>query len=415
MGNFLPGDPAGIDAVAAALDSESPGLDTVEGELLVITLPSWTATGSDLARNTIHHWAAGMTGAASSYGSCAVALSAFAASLRAGNARVAAAEAVVQSCLPIVTPADAIAYARAVAELRQTEDEVTTQYWIDVTTCAEAIIGATTGASGHGGGGPYANDTLTSVDGQGLLDDLVSLNGQVDLSDAALNPDLVAQGNAGDCWFLSSLMSLASTAWGRDAIRAGLRWDSDKGGYWVRLYKDGKPHEYFVNAIYADGAGSGDNLSWPHEASWVSIYEAAMVQAQGKGDDTKGGFGADGFEAITGQKAVHAGADPATLRKALQDGAYATAGSDKKTWIFGHDAGTVNAQVQDASGAWHTESVDLVDGHEYDVVRVDGSNNVYLRNPWGESNSSDGGGIIRLTAEQFKDNFDETSYFKPSK
>lgn len=244
----------------------------------------------------------------------------------------------------------------------------------------------------------------------GVLNIPVILTGPVSTSDADMEPADIHQGNAGDCWYLAVLGSLAATAEGRDLLRANMVWNAQKGGYEVTLYRDGKPEVYFVDTIYSDGAGYGAE-------TWVAVYEAALVQYyKGNAEKINGGISATGMEILTGKKAAlvllidstYTSAMLSITRQALANGSLVTAGSYPDIPIDKLKMGdmTVTAGVKDANGNWTTAQIGIVRNHAYTVEAMD-DDYVYLRNPWGPNNSADRSpsGLIRLTWTQFRDTF----------
>lgn len=240
----------------------------------------------------------------------------------------------------------------------------------------------------------------------GVLNVPQPLDGPVGTSDSDMEAQDVFQGDAGDCWFLAAIMSMANTPEGRDLLRNNMVWDPVRQGYVVTLYRNGQPEQYFVDQTYRDGVSGGK--------TWVSVYEAALAQYMGSGAGVNGGWGTEGFGILTGQETkmyslnwtYPADTDIDQMRTTLDNGGVVTLGTGDR---LGSDF-QVTADVQDAQGNWHTsETIDVVARHEYSVDHVDSDGNVYVRNPWGPFNVADGGGLIKLTPDQVRQCFDNYS------
>jgi len=263
----------------------------------------------------------------------------------------------------------------------------------------------TSSATGIGGinGLSLIGTSSKPKNADGRLDMPQPLTGPVDTSDAAMIPGHVQQGDAGDCWYLAALNSIASTQAGRDFLRQNMVWDPDRNGYIVTLYNIwgynslGQEVKVFVDTTYSDGTNGGN--------SWESVYEAALVQyVCGWTRGINLGFGALAFSVLTGSTTTVLPQNVDKLREALDNGGFATAGSNPD-WPWKDSNIQVRAPVEDRYGVWTTEDIEIVHYHEYSIERVDSDGNVYLRNPWGPGNSVDDGKLIKLTSQQFYDYF----------
>lgn len=226
------------------------------------------------------------------------------------------------------------------------------------------------------------------------------------LDDDAFDPDDVAQGSIGDCFMLSSIGSLLSSDAGDEFIRDNVRWDAEKGGFWVTLYSNGEPQEVFVDHVYSDGARQED-WDWlifsGDKPSIAALYEAAISQEHGYGY-LDGGVPADAMEMITGrtvdvvENSNYSGLDSEQvdgLRDVLDDGGQVVISSprsgDNQITVTAPDGGT--------------REIDLVNTHSYVVTRIDADGSVWMQNPWGPGNSADGGGEFQVSPDDVADHF----------
>lgn len=226
------------------------------------------------------------------------------------------------------------------------------------------------------------------------------------LDDDAFDPDDVSQGGIGDCFMLSSIVSLLNTDGGDEFIRDNVRWDADKGGYWVTLYSNGEPKEVFVEHVFDNGARQSD-WQWlifsGDKPSIAALYEAAIREEYGY-DFIDGGVPAEAMEIITGRPVVtvendnYAGLSDRQLegpREVLENGGQVVISSPRS----GEHRLTVTAP--DGS----EREVEIVTSHSYAVTRIEPDGSVWMRNPWGPGNSADGGGEFRVDADDVADLF----------
>lgn len=208
----------------------------------------------------------------------------------------------------------------------------------------------------------------------------------------------VSQGSIGDCYLLASLMALMQTDAGDQLLRDNLRWDPDRGGYWVTLHVDGKEVVYFVDRAQQNGAleNGGPGI--------VSIYENAVNQHLQFSDLNDGGWPADALELLTGKDTkvyedrTLLGWDWDDIRDDVRDGDQLVAATreGKKEGMW-----PVEAQRPGPDGTMQTVKVDIVGSHAYTIVSVEKNGDVVLMNPWGRDNGADGGGPIRISEDDF--------------
>lgn len=226
------------------------------------------------------------------------------------------------------------------------------------------------------------------------------------MDDDAFDPDDVSQGSIGNCFMLSSIVSLLNTDEGDDFIRDNVRWDANAEGYWVTLYKNGQPHDVFVEYVFDNGTRQTDWEWWifsGDKPSIAALYESAIRQEYGY-DFIDGGVPAEAMEIITGRPVTTVRNDSYVglsssqvdgLRDVLNDGGQVVISSPRNA---GHE---ITVTAPDGS----TREIEVVQSHSYAVTRIDADGAVWMRNPWGPGNSADGGGEFRVSADDVADLF----------
>lgn len=254
---------------------------------------------------------------------------------------------------------------------------------------------------GHQGGGD--GDKPDNPDSTDDLGDYHDLPDNIPLDDRALDPTNIAQGQVGDCWFLSAAAAVAADdpQWIRDHM-----WRNPDGTWTVKMYDDGKPVYIQVEPTVPENAATdaqGDD-------NWLSVYEKAAAEYFG-GDyeDIDGGHSNEAFEAITGKDADSEGEmNFDDIQDRLSDGPVA-----------------VGTESDSEGFLWLGDKVDnkhIVPNHAYIVDTVEDHVNpdtgktermIHVLNPWGPN----GGGLegddpdqrwgdLWLTEDEYKDNFD---------
>ena len=219
----------------------------------------------------------------------------------------------------------------------------------------------------------------------------------------------VAQGDIGDCWFVSAIASIAQA----DPAFIGQHITSNPNGtYTVLFYKDGKPEPVTVTPdlpLANNGAWIANAGAEGHSASgslWLAIYEKAYAQLRGGYKAIPGGEGSVAYPTLTGRSATqwdpghHSLADVAA---ALKSGAVMTAGTadDKVLWVFG------GSELFD-----HNQLVTL---HEYRVTSVNTAAHpptITLTNPWGRTQQQ-APYQVTLSQDDFRKYFTEISVGAP--
>ncbi|WP_152650518.1 C2 family cysteine protease [Demequina aurantiaca] len=229
--------------------------------------------------------------------------------------------------------------------------------------------------------------------------------------DDSFDPDDVSQGSIGDCFMLSSVVSLLDTDGGDEFIQDNVRWDEDKDGYWVTIYKNGSPTDVFVENVFDHGArqSDADDGGWwifggdGEKPSIAALYESAIREEYGY-DFIEGGVPADAMEIITGRQVDeikndnHAGLSTSqieSLGDVLADGGQVVISSPR--------SGDHTIDVTGPDG--ESREIDIVNTHSYAVTRVESNGDMWMRNPWGPGNSADGGGEFRVSADDVGDMF----------
>lgn len=217
------------------------------------------------------------------------------------------------------------------------------------------------------------------------------------LDTSTFDPRHVSQGGIGDCYLISTLMTLMRTPEGDALLRQNVRWDPEAGGYWVTLYVDGKPTPFFVDHAITGGATEND------KAGLVTIYEAAMRDYLSYADLHDGGVASDVYPLITGQdasqtKAPDGGWDLGDLHDEFADSGYMVASASEVDSVNAPEMITV--QRETPYGTYYTETVEIIGPHAYAVVAVT-DEGVWLMNPHGAGNRVDGGGSFLVSPEDF--------------
>lgn len=225
------------------------------------------------------------------------------------------------------------------------------------------------------------------------------------LDNATFDPEDARQGGIGDCYLISSLMTLMSTDEGDAFLRENIRYDADNQGYWVTLYVDGEPRPFFVDHAISGGATEQS------AAGVVTLYEAAMREYLTYAELSDGGWPIDTYRVLTGCDAKETwtpsdGWDLGDLADDFQESGYMVA----STSTIDSEASPEMTQVQRTTpyGTYYTETVELVGPHAYAVTAVT-EGGVWLMNPHGAGNTSDGGGSFRVSVEDFNRLFQQVA------
>lgn len=227
--------------------------------------------------------------------------------------------------------------------------------------------------------------------------------------------DDIMQGSIGSCAILSTLMGYLRTNAGDEMLKNNIRWDSKKKGYWVTLYPDGEPKEYFVNKVFEDGSKAPDGKFLfffdKTKPGIGALYEAAIYQAVGGYKEIDNG--ADPREMMS----LITGDDPSVdyygeegdssrvrainrTRFAMEDGASAVATSTQTLNAARDDTMAIEAD-QMIDGKISKGEIELYAHHAYSIAKIDDDGGVWLENPHGPDNSADGGHWFKLSEKDF--------------
>ncbi len=210
-----------------------------------------------------------------------------------------------------------------------------------------------------------------------------------------IHPDDVDQGLLGDCYFLSSIASIAQHR--PQHIKSIIR-TKDNSTYDVKLFKQGwfgslTPQTINVSARvpFKDGKEAftrvGDIIEdrfGRQVEVWPIILEKAYATMLGSYNKIIGGWPHNAMESLTGQKSEAlwpSQADFGQLQQMKEDG-YAMACYTRTDFKLG------SIDFPDRTGhprfAKNKQGGELVAGHAYFIVDVDASaKKITLRNPWG--------------------------------
>lgn len=213
-------------------------------------------------------------------------------------------------------------------------------------------------------------------------------------------------------------MGLLRTNAGDDLLKSNIRWDNKKKGYWVTLYPDGEPKEYFVNKVYGEGAKERQGemfLGWHWQKPGLgALYETAIAQEIGYDELNNGEDPGKMMRLITGKEPdmrwIGGSGDEMPkesldqARSGLKNGSAVIAGSvhsfpDSNSQTISVDA----CQVQD--GKVVKTEVEVYSSHAYSVARIDQDGGIWLQNPHGHNNAADGGESFKISKDDYKKYF----------
>jgi phosphoribosylformylglycinamidine (FGAM) synthase PurS component len=225
-----------------------------------------------------------------------------------------------------------------------------------------------------------------------------------------ITPDDPLQGALGDCYFISSLASVAAKH--PELLEKAVKTNRD-GTYTVTLYerpdmtKPARPVQVTVDGKFPEKSGQLEYISARERKElWPLVFEKAYAQWKGGYGNIEGGMGANALTAITGAPPTFF---PVSSDVMSADDVFA------KLQAATANGGCVVAD----SKSFGSPVKGMISDHTYSVLGVseeNGQKYVTVRNPWGEREvGSDGkdDGVFKLTADQFINAFEMVEYVRP--
>jgi hypothetical protein len=199
-----------------------------------------------------------------------------------------------------------------------------------------------------------------------------------DGDESAMSPNDIKQGQAGDCFFLSSIAALARNK--PDDLK-NLITDNKDNTYTVTLYlrenrKSTKrtAKKIVVKSEFVEDkngklvyAGKGDG------ELWVMILEKAYAQAMGGFDNIDFGFSNEAMAALTNKTPQNYSFDKIEEEKLLE---ILQAAIDNK------NPATISSKGKGEKKEYLDKKRFVVSGHLYSLEKIE-KDQIYLQNPWG--------------------------------
>lgn len=235
------------------------------------------------------------------------------------------------------------------------------------------------------------------------------------------SPNDVHQGEAGDCYLLSTLASIANTT--PDVIKNMIR-PNDDGSFTVtfkdamgtdvqvhiddklyskHFFRDGTEDTFAFSAIYAtsnDRIQVGpDSAKRTEAAMWVPLIEKAYAKLHG-GSYEAIGFG--GYPSAVMKEVLGGKTSTFNISDVTADDSWARI----KKSVDAKVAICASTKTDSASASLYTNT-GLVHGHAYSVLGAsehDGAKYVTLRNPWGSTEPGNDGkddGVFEMKLDDF--------------
>lgn len=211
--------------------------------------------------------------------------------------------------------------------------------------------------------------TLASIRHRNLVQD----HGHV----AAIDIDDIVQGQLGDCYFLSSLSSIAENPFRIRSLFISKKVNEKAGIYCVKICFEGVWRAVYVDDFFPineDGSGPCFSTSKKGDNElWVLILEKAWAKLYGNYERIEAGLTREVLRSLTGAPTKIVWTDDPNLWDDLLNG-------EAKDFIM--TAGAVSAQTME-NVKMHEG---MVVGHAYSLIsasEVMGVQLVKLRNPWG--------------------------------
>lgn len=193
--------------------------------------------------------------------------------------------------------------------------------------------------------------------------------------------DKAAQGELGDCWLITGLMSLSETKWGRQAIKDAMQINPDTGDIKITL-KGAYRNQKVFTVTKSELEAAKQSGKYSHGDDDVLAFELAIEKYRKQfGETLDGGHEEEVFRLITGSHNTQFIESKGGMRSLIQK---AKADPDKYA---------ISANFELGTGAGRDKY------HAYNVSRFetgpDGVNYVILTNPWVSNRE------IKMTEEEF--------------
>lgn len=211
----------------------------------------------------------------------------------------------------------------------------------------------------------------------------------------------VEQGSLADCWFITSLQSVAAA--NPQVIEDNVV-DNGDGTYTVTLYADGEPVEYVVTPEFPADDGDPQYADNPGQRElWPLLYEKAMAQHMGGSwEDMNVDTAERGFEAITGQDADTEGTGDflGFFGPPTPDEIGETLANDGQVALSSYDEVGDRPEYQGEDG--------IVTNHIYWVKEVRDDGTLVIINPYDASETA-----LEMSYEQYRENFSHITTSEP--
>ena len=465
----VPGSPGGVRSLAASW--RRSGETIGEGASLMSSAgssaPSWQGVSAQAFSAAASSLSGELSGRAGDLGRGAGVMDAYAGVLERAHGMAAELQAQAARLLvtSIASPATAPACQVAATVITTTFNTLLSTVDLAAATTAASLGTAASAGPGHGKNGSAATGAGTSG---GRINSLADWSIQVvtdllktrKLSEkdkerlreqadgkGDWDPD-ANQGIFGDCYLLAALQGYSRTEEGQQKLRDQVRWDEGKGCFVVTLYDNGKPVDVEVDDHYPEG--TTDKNGRP---TLMSLYERAYGKHFGYRDlDDGGDPKGDGVEVVSdaGSRVIGTMGIPfmganvplnfynpkdwEDMEKSVEEGRVVVGqtngdfseGDSVNAATDTNGDGKIDTENPGGNGGApdregecrlvggdydHDRETDDV-SHAYTVVDID-DKYVTLRNPWGEndtpSDGRKGGGLIRITREDYEKHFARTT------
>lgn len=255
---------------------------------------------------------------------------------------------------------------------------------------------------GEGGGGPKQKPDPKGMDDTPPEERIDGPLFTGEEGEPQIQPTDVQQGSLADCWFITSMQTVAAS--NPDLIEKNVT-DNGDGTYTVTLYEDGEPVEYVVTPDFPATNGDPEFADNPGERElWPLLYEKAMAQHMGGSwEDMEYDTAERGIEAITGQEAHTEGTGSGFL------GLNPPPSSDEIRDILDNDGQVALSSHDDAGDRPAYQGEDgIVTDHIYWVSEVKDDGTLVLVNPHDPSEPAH-----EMSYDEYRENFTHITTSQP--